>query len=238
MNSHALLKNSSVFIAYMGCLGWGSAYFYGWGVSFYYGFPWWIVCVGTDDIARSLFYAVVVMFVFIVGWGTGIAFFFAVKQKDNMRDLNVLRLFFAIILLFIPVVVEISILKKDFQYNLLVFSFVASMVLTIVIRFYGAFFSLSSINQRIFIMKYCIELVMVFFVIYFWLFSFLSGYYKPQFKKEYEMISFKNDWYYVLARFDNQLVLSKYFKGGNGRFLVFRSEQSGSYEVNIVRTRL
>lgn len=48
--------------------------------------------------------------------------------------------FFAIILLFIPVVIEISILKKDFQYNLLVFSFVASMVLTIVIRFYGAFF--------------------------------------------------------------------------------------------------
>ena len=30
MNSNALLKNSSLFVAYMGCLGWGSAYFYGW----------------------------------------------------------------------------------------------------------------------------------------------------------------------------------------------------------------
>lgn len=29
MNSHALLKNSSVFIAYMGCLGWGVLIFTG-----------------------------------------------------------------------------------------------------------------------------------------------------------------------------------------------------------------
>lgn len=238
MNSHALLKNSSVFIAYMGCLGWGSAYFYGWGISFYYGFPWWIVCAGTDDVARSLFYAVVVMLVFIVGWGTGIAFFFAVKQKDNMRDLNILRLYFAVLLLFTPVIIEFSILKKSFQFDLLVFSFVVAMVLTIAIRVYGGFFSVSYIYQNPFIMKYCVELVMACFVIYFWLFSFLSGYYKPQFKKEYEMINLKSDWYYVLARFDNHLVLSKSFEGGSGRFLVFRSEQSGSYEVNIVRTRL
>ncbi|EOC6445654.1 hypothetical protein D0563_RS26560, partial [Escherichia coli] len=43
MKDGALLRSSSLFIAYMGCLGWGSAYFYGWGTSFYYGFPWWIV---------------------------------------------------------------------------------------------------------------------------------------------------------------------------------------------------
>ncbi|EOR1090396.1 hypothetical protein ACVDN9_005378, partial [Escherichia coli] len=30
MKDGALLRSSSLFIAYMGCLGWGSAYFYGW----------------------------------------------------------------------------------------------------------------------------------------------------------------------------------------------------------------
>ncbi len=40
---------------------------------------------------------------------------------------------------------------------------------------------------------------MIAFVAYFWLFSFLTGYYKPQFKKEYEMINYNDGWYYVLA---------------------------------------
>lgn len=34
MSDSTLLRNSSLFVAYMGCLGWGSAYFYGWGTSF------------------------------------------------------------------------------------------------------------------------------------------------------------------------------------------------------------
>ncbi|MCQ6192093.1 hypothetical protein MZD64_01935, partial [Escherichia coli] len=50
MDDSALLRNSSLFVAYMGCLGWGSAYFYGWGTSFYYGFPWWVVGAGVDDV--------------------------------------------------------------------------------------------------------------------------------------------------------------------------------------------
>ncbi len=66
MSDSALLRNSSLFIAYMGCLGWGSAYFYGWGTSFYYGFPWWVVGAGVDDVARSLFYAVTVIVVFLI----------------------------------------------------------------------------------------------------------------------------------------------------------------------------
>lgn len=84
MDDSTLLRNSSLFIAYMGCLGWGSAYFYGWGTSFYYGFPWWIVGVGVDDVARSLFYAVSVIVIFLTGWGVGIVSF-RHKQKTIYR---------------------------------------------------------------------------------------------------------------------------------------------------------
>lgn len=48
MNDDSIIKNSSILLAYLGGLGWGSAYFYGWGVSAYYGFPWWYV--GLDQI--------------------------------------------------------------------------------------------------------------------------------------------------------------------------------------------
>lgn len=82
MNSNALLKNSSLFVAYMGCLGWGSAYFYGWGVSFYYGFPWWVVSAGIDDVARSLFHAITIMVILFLSWGAGVLFFLGIKTKQ------------------------------------------------------------------------------------------------------------------------------------------------------------
>ncbi|EFD4923589.1 hypothetical protein F2O79_25975, partial [Escherichia coli] len=87
MNSNALLKNSSLFVAYMGCLGWGSAYFYGWGVSFYYGFPWWVVSAGIDDVARSLFHAITIMVILFLSWGAGVLFFLGIKNKASMHEL-------------------------------------------------------------------------------------------------------------------------------------------------------
>ncbi|CBG88380.1 hypothetical protein [Citrobacter rodentium] len=238
MNSHSLLKNSSVLIAYMGCLGWGSAYFYGWGISFYYGFPWWMVSAGVDDVARSLFYAVMVMGGFLFGWGIGLAFFFAIKRKNTMQDLNILRLYLAVLLLFAPIIIEFSILKQHFQTRLLLLSAMIALIVTVAIRFYGHLFSVFYFSQQPIVRKHNLELIMAFFVAYFWFFSFLTGYYKPQLKKEYEMIIHKNSGYYVLARYDNCLVLSKTFKAGSQRFIVFRPEQNSSFEVNVVRTRL
>lgn len=80
MSDDSIIKNSSMLLAYLGGLGWGSAYFYGWGVSAYYGFPWWYVGVGPDNIARSLFHAISLMAIFIIAWGVGILLFL-VKQK-------------------------------------------------------------------------------------------------------------------------------------------------------------
>lgn len=85
MKGGALLRESSLFIAYMGFLGWGSAYFYGWGTSFYYGFPWWVVGAGADDVARSLFYAVTVIVIFLMGWGIGVVFFWVLNKKIICR---------------------------------------------------------------------------------------------------------------------------------------------------------
>lgn len=93
MNDNTLLRNSSLFIAYMGCLGWGSAYFYGWGTSFYYGFPWWIVGAGVDDVARSLFYAVTVIAIFLTGWGVGIVFFIRHKTKKQYTEFEFYQTF-------------------------------------------------------------------------------------------------------------------------------------------------
>ncbi|EER1351023.1 hypothetical protein GCK21_004992, partial [Escherichia coli] len=175
MKDGALLRSSSLFIAYMGCLGWGSAYFYGWGTSFYYGFPWWIVGAGVDDVARSLFFAVIVIAIFLIGWGIGVVFFFAVKRKHSMQELNVFRLYFAVELLFVPAIIEFSILRQKIQAPLLLLSAAIALAVTISIRSYGRFLSVSCFYDKPFIKKHFFEIVMIAFVAYFWLFSFLTG---------------------------------------------------------------
>ncbi|HBM0098031.1 TPA: hypothetical protein LT061_004570 [Salmonella enterica subsp. enterica serovar Blitta] len=238
MSNDSILKNSSIFIAYMGCLGWGSAYFYGWGVSHYYGFPWWYVGIGTDNIARSLFYAFSLMFIFFIAWTVGAFLFFIVKQKTHVRDLGILRLFFALVLFFIPVVIEFSILNEKFMWELTLIFITISVLVMFCLRFYGNLISLNCITQLSWVRKHCLVLIMSGFIIYFWGFSFIVGIYKPQLKKEYEMIQFHDEWYYVLARHHDSFILSKSFTKNNNRFVIFRPQSGESYAINLVKVRL
>ncbi|CDI27860.1 hypothetical protein KPST380_990004 [Klebsiella pneumoniae subsp. pneumoniae BJ1-GA] len=50
------------------------------------------------------------------------------------------------------------------------------------------------------------------FMIHFWIFSLIAGWYKPQFKKEYQTLHYENVCYYVLARYDDRLVLSQSYR--------------------------
>ncbi|EFA1049832.1 hypothetical protein DC394_005299, partial [Escherichia coli] len=193
---------------------------------------------GVDDVARSLFFAVIVIAIFLIGWGIGVVFFFAVKRKHSMQELNVFRLYFAVELLFVPAIIEFSILRQKIQVPLLLLSAAIALAVTISIRSYGRFLSVSCFYDKPFIKKHFFEIVMIAFVAYFWLFSFLTGYYKPQFKKEYEMINYNDGWYYVLARYDNCLVLSTSFNAGSKRFVIYQSAQDKNLQVDIVRTRI
>ncbi|EOA4731297.1 hypothetical protein ACH2NQ_005358, partial [Escherichia coli] len=197
-----------------------------------------IVGAGVDDVARSLFFAVIVIAIFLIGWGIGVVFFFAVKRKHSMQELNVFRLYFAVELLFVPAIIEFSILRQKIQVPLLLLSAAIALAVTISIRSYGRFLSVSCFYDKPFIKKHFFEIVMIAFVAYFWLFSFLTGYYKPQFKKEYEMINYNDGWYYVLARYDNCLVLSTSFNAGSKRFVIYQSAQDKNLQVDIVRTRI
>ncbi len=160
MNSNALLKNSSLFVAYMGCLGWGSAYFYGWGVSFYYGFPWWVVSAGIDDVARSLFHAITIMVILFLSWGAGVLFFLGIKNKASMHELSFFRLFLASFLLFVPVVIEFSVLKNHLALKLLTLSVAVSLILVFLIRTCGHRVSASCFSESIFVKNIFLKYVL------------------------------------------------------------------------------
>ncbi|MFP1483559.1 hypothetical protein ACLB1S_15630 [Escherichia coli] len=236
MNDSALLRNSSLFVAYMGCLGWGSAYFYGWGTSFYYGFPWWVVGAGVDDVARSLFYAVTVIVIFLIGWGVGIVFFLGIKQKRNIQNLSFIRLFLAILLLFIPPVLEFSVIHQHVEPDVLIFCILAAFTITLFVRSGRRLVSVKCFSEMSFIRHHRIEFMMAGFMIYFW-YLLIAGWYKPQFKREYQAIHYENVWYYIIARYDDRLVLSKSYRSGGKKFVIFNSGNINDFEINTVRVR-
>ncbi|HHR4053022.1 TPA: hypothetical protein ACS50C_005033 [Salmonella enterica] len=238
MSTDFIIKGSSIFIAYMGCMGWGSAYFYGWGVSYYYGFPWWYVGVGPDNIARSLFYAVSLMTVFFISWGVGLLLFFIVKQKAKINNLGFLRLFFAMVLLFVPFVIEFSVLHEVFLWEMGGGFLITAFLTTLVIRLYSKWMPIRFVHQLKWVRQHYMFLVVSGFIFYFWAFSFLVGFYKPQIKKEYEMIQYDGVWYYVLARNHDGFILSKSFMKNNNRFIIFRPQSGESYEINLVKVRI
>ncbi|RAX32826.1 UNVERIFIED_CONTAM: hypothetical protein DQE83_23180 [Escherichia coli] len=237
MNDSTLLRNASLFVAYMGCLGWGSAYFYGWGTSFYYGFPWWVVGAGVDDVARSLFYAVTVIVIFLTGWGIGIVFFLGIKQKNNIQNLSFIRLFLAILLLFVPPALEFSLIHQNIASDALALCVIIVLIITFLVRSGRRLISVKCISEVSFIRHHWIEFMMAGFMIYFWTFSLIAGWYKPQFKTEYQMLHYENVWYYVLARYDDRLVLSKSYRSQSTKFVILNSGHIDDFEINVVRMR-
>lgn len=178
------------------------------------------------------------MIIFCVAWGTGLLLFFIVKQKTHIKELGVLRLFFALLLFFIPVIIEFSILNEDFLWNLIWIFILTAILVTFIMRFYSKFISVSFFYQINWIRQHCWALIMLGFIVYFWGFSFLVGVYKPQLKKEYEMIQYYGEWYYVLARHHDTFILSKSFTENHNRFVIFRPQAGESYEISLVKVRL
>ncbi|EKA6374462.1 hypothetical protein OL084_004717, partial [Salmonella enterica] len=194
--------------------------------------------VGPDNIARSLFHAISLMAIFIVAWGAGIFLFFVVKRKTHINDLSFLRLFLAAILFFIPIVIEFSILTSSFLWELFFAVLLVALCLSVGMRFYSKSMPVICFTQLSWVRKHCFTIIMVGFIMYFWSFSFFVGIYKPQLKKEYEMILYDGGWYYVLARYHDSFILSKSFTKNNNRFIIFRPEDGRSYEIALVKVRL
>ncbi|EAQ8346427.1 hypothetical protein D7G79_23990, partial [Salmonella enterica subsp. enterica serovar Kentucky] len=139
------------------------------------------------------------MAIFIIAWGVGILLFFLVKQKARIHDLSFLRLFLAAVLFFIPIVIEFSLLTESFLWELFFIILLVALCLSVGMRFYSKLMPVICFTQLSWVRRHCFTIVMLGFIIYFFIFSFFVGIYKPQLKKEYEMILYDGGWYYVLA---------------------------------------
>ncbi|MBK0290647.1 hypothetical protein JDT14_26390, partial [Salmonella enterica subsp. enterica serovar Infantis] len=133
----------------------------------------------------------------IIAWGVGILLFFLVKQKARIHDISFLRLFLAAVLFFIPIVIEFSLLTESFLWELFFIILLVALCLSVGMRFYSKLMPVICFTQLSWVRRHCFTIVMLGFIIYFFIFSFFVGIYKPQLKKEYEMILYDGGWYYV-----------------------------------------
>ncbi|MEL9773931.1 hypothetical protein J4W93_20870, partial [Escherichia coli] len=155
----------------------------------------------------------------------------------NIQNLSFIRLFLAILLLFVPPVLEFSVIHQHLASDALALCVITVLIITLLVRSGRRLISDKCISEVSFIRHHRIEFMMVGFMIYFWTFSLIAGWYKPQFKQEYQALHYENVWYYVIARYDERLVLSKSYRSGSMKFVILNRGHIDDFEINEIRVR-
>lgn len=169
--------------------------------------------------------------------GSRYCFLFRHKTKKQYTEFEFYQTFSGNIAAFFPPVLEFSVIHQHVEPDVLFFCVIAAFTITLFVRSGRRLISVKCFSEVSFIRHHRIEFIMAGFMIYFWTFSLIAGWYKPQFKREYQTIHYENTWYYVLARYDDRLVLSKSYSNGSSAFVILNSGQIDDFEINVVRVR-
>lgn len=137
-----------------------------------------------------------------------------------MKDLSFIRFFLAILLPLVPPALEFPVIHRHITPGALTLCVITALIITLLASLGGRLVSVKCISEISFIRRHRIECMMAGFMIYFWTFSLIAGWYKPQFKKEYQTLHYENARYYVLARYDGRLVLSQSYRSGSRKFVI------------------
>ena len=164
-------------------------------------------------------FAVTVIVIFLIGWGAGIVFFLGIKQKQY-EGFEFYQIFSGNIVASCSSCSGVSSNSSAHYAGALTLCVITALIITLLASLGGRLVSVKCISEISFIRRHRIECMMAGFMIYFWTFSLIAGWYKPQFKKEYQTLHYENAGYYVLARYDGRLVLSQSYRNGSRKFVI------------------
>lgn len=137
-----------------------------------------------------------------------------------MKDLSFIRFFSGNIVASCSSCSGVSSNSSAHYASALTLCVITALIITLLASLGGRLVSVKCISEISFIRRHRIECMMAGFMIYFWTFSLIAGWYKPQFKKEYQTLHYENARYYVLARYDGRLVLSQSYRSGSRKFVI------------------
>lgn len=169
--------------------------------------------------------------------GSWYCFLFGHKTKAQYTKFEFYPAFSRDIAAFYSTVLEFSVIHQHVEPDVLIFCVLAAFAITLFVRSGRRLVSVKCFSEMSIIRHHRIEFMMAGFMIYFWAFSLIAGWYKPQFKREYQAVHYENVWYYIIARYDDRLVLSKSYRSGGKKFVIFNSGNINDFEINTVRVR-
>lgn len=224
-----MLKNignvviSSMSMAFLVILSWSVAYAYGWGQAFYYGYSWWYVEVSKSNIARSIGY-VLLSTLMILGF-SGVSFLLVrlVKPFLSGRCLNILRSFVISAVLQLPLLF-VCVLSIGSVYLFLLVAYIGLVLIsTFLLRNYVEKYVTSLNPKKLWekLMQFP-HYVLTFLYVYFVLSAFLIGYVRPYFLTRFDMLEVNRQFYYILAKYDDSLILSADIHRDKENFYLYR----------------
>lgn len=219
---------SSVSMAFLAILSWSVAYTYEWGRSYYYGYPWWYVDVNTGNIARSLGYVLFATFILLIISYFNLFLVRKIKPFLNKSYFNLLRAFVLSGILWLPILMSSFILMGKLHSSFIISYTVLVVVFTAIFKQYIENYLESHFENRSRrqIMRYIEKNqnhIMIFLYSYFVLSAFIMGYSKPHFTQRFDMLEVNHKFYYVLAKYDDAIILSENVKQDYDNFYIYRS---------------
>lgn len=219
---------SSVSMAFLVILSWSVAYAYEWGRSYYYGYPWWYVEINTGNIARCLGYVLFATLILIIFSCFNLIIVRKIKPFLNKSYFNLFRSFVLSGLLWLPILMSSFILMNKLHSSFIITYVILVVVFTIIFKqyiedFLEQHFENTSTRQILRYLEKMQNYIMIFLYSYFVLSAFIMGYSKPHFTQTFEMLEVNHKLYYVLAKYDDAIILSENVKQDYDNFYIYRT---------------
>ncbi|UOO82837.1 hypothetical protein LVJ83_05090 [Uruburuella testudinis] len=228
------LVTSSVSMAFLAITSWATAYSYGWGQAAYYGYPWWHVEVGRSNIARSIAYVGVVSLTLLVSYILGYVLLCAVKKTQLFTNVGCLRIFVLISVFFAPVALGFYIFAGHLPLYLWSGYLLFGLAVSIIFHRKGNLFTLDfgrHKNKEQYSLAF-----LIFIFLYFSGLAYGIGWLRPYFRTTYDVVTFNQRSYYLLASNSDTYILAEKIKH-NQKFVFFNYKTLMGYEINVVNIK-
>lgn len=222
-------------MAFLIVLSWSAAYTYGWGQAYYYGFPWWYVDVGVDNVARSLSYVLYVTLWLFAAYLIGLLLLTKVKPFLSLSCVKFLRALIIVAVLWLYLLIGSVLLTGKITPQIGVGYVVVVICSTVIFQ--------SPINQHIQslhlanmlrLMYHYKNYVLLSTYLYFVIFAFLTGYFRPYFKTGFDQLEIAHKMYYVLAKYNKTFVLAEEVKRDNEHFYLYEISPNHLNHIQVV----
>ncbi|MGX3047137.1 hypothetical protein ACWIUH_04725 [Ursidibacter arcticus] len=219
--SHIII--SSISMAFLVMLSWSIAYAYGWGQSCFYGYPIWYVDISTSNIARSIGYVLSVTFILLVISLVSLWIICKLKPFISERFLIILLSFILGAILWFPILI-ISVITISRLDIIVIFIHLSLAIISAKLLIPNVSNKIQGFNRKeIFIfLKKRQHYIIIYTYVYFVLAAFIVGCLKPYFTNKFDMLEVNHKMYYVIAKYDDSIVLSENIKKDKENFYIYR----------------